>query len=45
MRTHKYALFAAMAFALPAFAQTKGQEAKATNTETLWKVEVSGIGG
>ena len=46
VRTPAYALLAAMAFAVPALAQTEGQEAKPTsNTETLWKLECSGIGG
>lgn len=42
----KHALLAALAFALPAVAQTEGQDAeKAANTEKLWQIECSGIGG
>ena len=46
MRTQAYSLLAALAFAVPSFAQTEGQDAKpASNTEKLWKIEVSGISG
>ena len=46
MRTQAYSLLAAVAFALPTLAQTEGQEKKqASNTEKLWKIECSGIGG
>lgn len=43
---NKLAVMAALAFAVPALAQTEGQEVeKKKNTETLWKIECSGIGG
>ncbi len=46
MKTQALAVLAAIAFAAPTFAQTKGQEVEAkSNTETLWKLECSGIGG
>ncbi|MCR9247368.1 MAG: hypothetical protein NXI31_20245 [bacterium] len=46
MKKHAFAALAALAFAIPSFAQTKGVEVKPKgNTETLWKLECSGIGG
>ena len=46
MRTQAKMLLAAIAFALPTFAQTEGQDAEpAPNTEKLWRLECSGIGG
>ena len=46
MRTQAYSLLAALAFAVPTFAQTEGQDAEqAKNTEKLWKIECSGISG
>ena len=46
MRTTASVLLATLAFALPAAAQTEGQESKTTgNVEKLWKIEASGIGG
>lgn len=46
MRLTASAMLAVFALAMPAMAQTKGQEVKAqANTEKLWRVEVSGIGG
>jgi len=46
MRTQAYALLAAAAFALPTLAQGAETKAKpASNTEKLWKIECSGIGG
>ena len=42
----KHALLAALAFAIPAIAQTEGQDKKApAKTQKLWKIECSGIGG
>lgn len=39
-------VLAAIAFALPTFAQTNGQDAAvAKDTEKLWRIECSGIGG
>lgn len=46
MRIQSGMLLAALVFALPAAAQkTEGQEAKPAETEKLWKIEASGIGG
>ncbi len=46
MRIKNGALLAALAFALPAVAQTEGQETKAQKaTEKLWKIEAAGISG
>lgn len=46
MRIKAGVLLAALAFALPAVAQTTGQEAKTEGkVEKLWKIEVSGISG
>jgi hypothetical protein len=46
MRITAGALIAAIAFALPAAAQTEAQPAKATGpVEKLWKIEASGISG
>lgn len=46
MKQQAFAMLAALAFAVPAFAQTKGQEAKpSVKTEKLWKIECSGISG
>ncbi len=46
MRTQARTLLAALAFAIPALAQTKAPEPKATaNTEKLWKIETTGLGG
>ena len=46
MNKHAFAALAALAFALPAVAQTEGQDAKPkVETEKLWKIQCSGIGG
>lgn len=46
MRIQPTMLLAALAFALPAAAQTEGQEGKeAVATEKLWKIQASGISG
>ncbi|MFO1077892.1 MAG: hypothetical protein U1E73_09230 [Planctomycetota bacterium] len=47
MRTPAHRVLAALAFALPLVAQeTRGVEAKpAVETQKLWKIECSGIGG
>ena len=45
MRSKFGMLLAALAFALPAVAQTEGQEQKEKNVEKLWKIEASGISG
>lgn len=46
MRIKASTLLAALAFAIPALAQTKGTEEKAkVETEKLWKIECSGVGG
>ena len=46
MKMQARTLLAAIAFAIPTFAQTEGQKAKpAGETEKLWKIECSGIGG
>ena len=46
MRTQVFALLAAAAFAFPAMAQ-EGTEAPVakSNTEKLWMIQTSGIGG
>jgi hypothetical protein len=47
MRIKASALLVAAAFALPALAQTEAQPAAKAdaNTQKLWKIETSGIGG
>lgn len=46
MRIKNGALLAALAFALPAVAQTEGQESKEKkNVEKLWKIEATGLSG
>lgn len=46
MRITAGMLIAALAFALPAAAQTQAQPAKAdVPSSKLWKIEASGIGG
>lgn len=46
MRITAGVLLASLAFAIPAAAQTAGQEAKPeVKTEKLWKIEVTGISG
>ena len=46
MRLTASALLAVFALAVPAVAQTKGQEVEAkANTEKLWRIECSGISG
>ena len=46
MRTNAGVLLAALAFALPALAQTKTDPRPAEGTtEKLWKVEATGISG
>ena len=47
MRIKASALLAAVAFALPALAQTEAQPAPKvdSNTQKLWKIEASGING
>jgi hypothetical protein len=35
----------AFVFALPAMAQTEGQDRPAENVEKLWKIEATGISG
>lgn len=45
MRTQAGMLLAALAFAVPALAQTQAPEAPAAKTEKLMKIETSGLGG
>ena len=46
MRLTASALLAVCAMAVPAMAQTKGQQPEAkANTEKLWRIECSGISG
>ena len=46
MNKNAFAVLAALAFAMPAVAQTKGSEVKPkVETEKLWKIQCSGIGG
>lgn len=45
MRIQSSMLLAALAFALPAAAQTEAQESKPANLEKLWKIQASGISG
>ena len=46
MRLTASAMLLACAFAVPALAQTKGQQLDTkANTEKLWRIECSGISG
>jgi hypothetical protein len=46
MRTQAAALLAALAFTMPAMAQTQGQPAKEEKqTQKMWKIEATGLGG
>ncbi len=46
MRIQASVLLTALAFAVPALAQTEAQPKPATTAvEKLWKIEASGIGG
>lgn len=45
MRIKASALLVAAAFALPALAQTEAAPRADANTQKLWKIEASGIGG
>ena len=46
MRMQARSVLAALAFAMPALAQTQAEPAKPqAASEKLWKIEASGIGG
>lgn len=46
MRLTASAMLAVFALAIPAMAQTKGQDVKPkANSEKLWRIEASGISG
>ena len=46
MRLTASAMLAVFALAIPAMAQTKGQDVKQkANSEKLWRIEASGISG